>query len=78
MDKQDLTPVYIAECPHCGAWRGCSVVDAAMPDTLKQSLRDRKGWQRDGYTVLTSTVDAWNSAPRPDKFKHKADCAKAA
>ena len=72
-DASELTPTYIARCPECSHIVAAAVAPVAEPIVMRDALKSRREWERQGLVLSTGTVLDVRTAT---DFGHREDCGR--
>ena len=56
-------PVYLAYCPECDQLVGASAILLDEPEVVREALRDKADWERQGWRVEVGTNDDVRCGP---------------
>ena len=72
-DSSGQTPTYIARCPECACVVAAAVAPVAEPIVMRDALKSRREWERQGLVLSTGTVQDVRTAT---DFGHREDCGR--
>ena len=72
-DSSGQTPTYIARCPECSHIVAAAVAPVAEPLVMRDALKSRREWERQGLVLSTGTVTNVRTAT---DFGHREGCSR--
>ena len=72
-DPSGQTPTYIARCPECGHIVAAAVAPVDEPLVMRDALKSRREWERQGLVLSTGTVTDVRTA---EDLGHRDDCGR--